>query len=117
MSERADRDFLSDIREGIRRIHDYTLSMTYEAFLADSKTQDAVIRNLEIVGEATKNLSAGLRDRYPEVPWKAMAGVRDRLIHHYFGVNLDIVWQIITGELPQLAMQIDEILHSLQNND
>ena len=65
MSERADRDFLSDIQEGIHRIHDYTASMTYEAFLADIKTQDAVIRNLEIVGEATKNLSAGLRDRYP----------------------------------------------------
>lgn len=113
MSERADRDFLSDIQECTRRIHDYTASMTYEAFLADMKTQDAVIRNLEIVVEATENLSAELREQHPEVPWKAMAGVRDRLIHDYFGVNLDIVWQIVAGELPQLVMQIDKILRGL----
>jgi uncharacterized protein with HEPN domain len=117
MSERADRDFLSDIQEAVRRIHAYTAAMTYEAFLADIKTQDAVIRNLEIVGEATKSLSVELRDRYPEVPWKAMAGVRDRLIHHYFGVNLDIVWQIVASELPHLAMQIDEVLHDEQDDE
>jgi uncharacterized protein with HEPN domain len=116
MSERADRDSLSDIQEAIRRIHVYTAVMTYEAFLADVKTQDAVIRNLEIVGEATKNLSMRLRNRHPEVPWKAMAGVRDRLIHDYFGVNLDIVWQIVTGELPQLATQIEEIMQSEQDD-
>jgi len=112
MSERANRDFLSDILEAARRITAYTMAMDYEAFLADLKTQDAVIRNLEIIGEATKNLSRELRDRYPGVPWKAMAGIRDRLIHDYFGVNLDIVWQIVSGELPQLIMQIDQILHS-----
>ena len=99
MSERTDRDFLSDIQEGIRRIVTYTVGMTYEAFLLDTKTQDAVIRNLEIIGEATKNLSEALRTEYPDVPWGSMAGVRDRLIHHYFGVNLDVVWQIATTEL------------------
>ncbi len=91
--------------------------MDYEAFLADFKTQDAVIRNLEIIGEATKNLSEELRNRYSEVPWKAMAGVRDRLIHRYFGVNLDIVWQIVSNELPPLTMLIDEILHREQDNE
>ncbi|HID86151.1 MAG TPA: DUF86 domain-containing protein [Anaerolineae bacterium] len=60
-----------------------------QAFLEDTKTQDAVIRNLEIIGEATKNLAKDLRERYSDIPWKSMAGVRDRLIHHYFGVNLD----------------------------
>jgi uncharacterized protein with HEPN domain len=110
MSERADQDFLSDIQEAARRIEAYTTSMTYNGFLADIKTQDAVIRNLEIIGEAAKNLSEGLRAKYPDVPWKGMAGVRDRLIHHYFGVNLDIVWQIVTGELPQVALQIEEII-------
>jgi uncharacterized protein with HEPN domain len=82
--------------------------MTYAAFLADSRTQDAVIRNLEIVGEATKNLSRGVREKYDEVPWRSLAGVRDRLIHHYFG-NLDVVWQIATVELPELASQIERI--------
>lgn len=91
MSERTVRDFLSDIQEAIHRVTAYTAGVTYEAFLADTKTQDAVIRNLEIIGEATKNLPADLRAKYPGMPWKGMAGVRDRLIHHYFGVNLDIV--------------------------
>ena len=76
---------------------------------SDMKTQDAVIRNLEIIGEATKNLSAELRAKYPELPWKGMAGVRDRLIHDYFGVNLDIVWQIITAELPEVVVKVKSI--------
>lgn len=110
MSKRSDQDSLRDVQEAIRRIQTYTTGMTHEAFLEDTKTQDAVIRNLEIMGEATKNLSADLRDQHSDVPWRAMAGVRDRLIHDYFGVNLDIVWQIVVGELPTLAAQIDEIL-------
>jgi uncharacterized protein with HEPN domain len=112
MSERTDRDSLSDIQEAVRRITVYTTVMTYEAFMADTRTQDAVIRNLEIIGEATKNLSAELRAKYPDIPWKGMAGVRDRLIHHYFGVNLDIVWHIITTELPDVTSRIKEILRN-----
>ena len=76
---------------------------------SDMKTQDAVIRNLEIIGEATKNLSAELRAKYPDLPWKGMAGVRDRLIHDYFGVNLDIVWQIVTAELPEVVVKVEAI--------
>jgi uncharacterized protein with HEPN domain len=110
MSRRTDKDFLLDIQEAMRRITVYTAGLTYEAFLADFKTQDAVIRNLEIIGEATKSVSAALRDRYPLLPWKGMAGVRDRLIHHYFGVNFDIVWHIVTLELPDVATRIEEIL-------
>lgn len=110
MSERADRDFLSDIQEAVRRIRAYTTAMTYDGFLADIKTQDAVIRNLEIIGEATRNLSAELRAEYPSVPWKGMVGVRDRLIHHYFGVNLDIVWDIATRELVELESQVEAIM-------
>lgn len=110
MSERADDDFLRDIREAVRRIETYTRAVTYDSFLADIKTQDAIVRNLEIIGEATKSLSSGLRERYPDVPWKGMAGVGDRLIHHYFGVNLDIVWDIITVELSVLQSQIEASL-------
>ncbi len=113
MSKRTDRDSLRDIQEATRRILAYTDTMTFEAFIADIKTQDAVIRNLEIIGEATKNLSPELRAKHPAVPWKGMAGVRDRLIHHYFGVNLDIVWQIITVELLEVAAHIEKILKQL----
>ncbi|MFQ5577935.1 MAG: DUF86 domain-containing protein [Anaerolineae bacterium] len=84
--------------------------MTYTVFLKDIKTQDAVIRNLEIIGEATKNLSEELRIQHPQIPWKGMAGVRDRLIHHYFGVNFDIVWEIVMTELPKVASQLELLL-------
>lgn len=106
MSSRADRDLLGDILEAIRRAGVYLADQSYEQFLVDTKTQDAVIRTLEIVGEATKRLSSALRERYPEIPWKNMAGVRDKLIYDYFGVNIDIVWQIVRDELPPLAIQV-----------
>ena len=117
MSERADRDFLSDIQEAARRVEAYTTAMTYDEFLANTQTQDAVIRNLEIIGEATKNLSTGLRAKHPDVPWRGMAGVRDRLIHDYFGVNLDIVWQIATGELPEVKSRIEQMMADEQGGD
>lgn len=84
--------------------------MSYDKFSEDIKTQDAVVRTLEIVGEATKRLSPALREQHPEMPWKDMAGVRDKLIHDYFGVNFDIVWQIVTEELPPVAVRVERIL-------
>lgn len=113
MSKRGDKEFLCDIREAIHRIQSYTSGLTFDSFLADTKTQDAVIRNLEIIGEATKNISATLREQYPEVPWKSMAGVRDRLVHQYFGVNLDVVWHIAIGELENIALHLERILKDL----
>ncbi|MCS6964323.1 MAG: DUF86 domain-containing protein [Thermoflexus sp.] len=110
MSKRTDRELLNDILEAIRRIRTYTSGMTFEAFLEDTRTQDAVARNLEIIGEATKRLSSKLREEYPSVPWRSMAGVRDRLIHHYFGINLDVIWEIIRTELDSVASQIEAIL-------
>jgi len=109
MSKRTDRELLNDIREAIHRITTYVSGMAYESFAADTKTQDAVVRNLEILGEATKNLSEQVRTKYPNIPWKSMAGARDRLIHHYFGVNLDIVWEIVTVELPKVATALPNV--------
>jgi uncharacterized protein with HEPN domain len=109
MSERNDRDYLNHIVEAGRRIDFYTAEMTWEDFLEDVKTQDAVIRNIEIVGEATKNLSNAIRGKYPEIPWKGLSGMRDRLIHHYFGVNLDIVWNVAKEELSEIVSQIQEM--------
>ena len=110
MSNRTDKEFLADIQEAIRRIRTYTHEMTYKEFLVDTRTQDAVIRNLGIIGEAPKKLSMELRNRYPNVPWKQMAGARDRLIHNYFGVDLEVVWKISTAELSDLTLQITKIL-------
>jgi len=108
--KRRDKDYLSDIQEAIRRIIAYTENLTADGFMGDHKTQDAVIRNLEVIGEATKNLSSSLRKKYPQIPWKDLAGVRDKLIHHYFGINDEIVWKIVEEQLPTLLPQIDEVL-------
>jgi len=84
--------------------------LSYEEFLKDIKTQDAVVRNLEITEEAIKNISEELKKKYPKIPWKDLAGIRDKLIHHHFGVNLDIVWNIVKEELPGIVLQLEEIL-------
>jgi uncharacterized protein with HEPN domain len=108
--DRRDLDYLADIQEAIHRILAYTQGMTWDDFLDDYRTQDAIVRNIEVIGEATKNLSDALRRQYPHIPWKVMAGARDRLIHHYFGVNNEIVWHIVQEDLPALLPQIQSIL-------
>lgn len=112
MSKRADVEYLADTKEAVLRINAYTQDLTFEQFLEDKKTQDAVVRNLEIIGEAAKNISEESKSRFPQIPWKDLAGVRDKLIHHYFGVNFDIVWNIVKQELPDVLSQLEEILKS-----
>ncbi|NLJ61178.1 MAG: DUF86 domain-containing protein [Firmicutes bacterium] len=116
MSKRTDEESLNDIREAIQRIVSYVRGMTYETFIADTRTQDAVIRNIEIMGEAAKNLSAQTRARYARIPWRQMAGTRDRLIHNYFGVNIDIVWQIADAELPRILSVLNKIKQERGDN-
>lgn len=95
MSKRGDRERLADMLQAIQRATTYVAGMSYEDFLGDIKTQDAAIRALEILGEASKDISGDLKTRFSEIPWKRIAGQRDKLIHNYFGVNLDIVWETI----------------------
>jgi uncharacterized protein with HEPN domain len=102
MPRRGDAEFVSDIGEAIGRIERYTEGLEYDAFLEDIKTQDAVMRNLEIVGEAVKRLSAEFRKTHKGIRWPDIAGMRDRLIHDYFGVNWDIVWDVVRNKLPEL---------------
>ena len=108
MSKRDDSIILQDIRASIDRILSYSRSLDYDAFLEDIKSQDAIIRNIEILGEAVKLLSDETRNKYPDIPWKDIAGTRDKLIHDYFGVNIDVVWSIVKNDIPMLNKEIDK---------
>ncbi|OAA24445.1 DUF86 domain-containing protein [Kosmotoga sp. DU53] len=109
MSERTPSELIEDIIEAINRIMIYIDNLTYNEFLDDLKTQDAVVRNIEIIGEAAKMIPLHIRQKYSRIPWKEIAGTRDKLIHDYFGVNFDIVWAIIKNDLPELRKQIESI--------
>jgi len=109
MSKRTDQDLIEDILICLSKIAQYTHSLSYEEFVDDPKTQDAIIRNLEVIGEATKQISPQLKENYQSIPWKMIAGTRDRLIHGYFGVNIDIVWEIATIDVPVLKRRIKKI--------
>lgn len=117
MSKRNDVEWIQDISESISRIASYTKNINYEQFKSDPKTQDAVLRNIEIMGEAVKRLSEKTKKRYSEIPWKNISGTRDKLIHDYFGVNIDIVWDIVINDIPGLQLKIQNILLSEQNHN
>lgn len=110
MSKRGDKEFLCDIEEAIERVNIYVGELEYDRFLQDLKTQDAVVHNLEIIGEAVKNLSPDLKKKYSDVPWKDITGMRDRIIHFYFGIKWDIVWSVVKDKLPELKEKIQEII-------
>ena len=106
----GDKEFLVDILEACRRIKNYIAGLTYEEFLKNEEKQDAVIRNIEIIGEAIKSISKDLKEKYEEIDWKKIAGMRDKLIHFYFGIKLEIVWVVTTKEIPELQNYILKIL-------
>ncbi len=107
-----DRIYLLHIRDAIQHILEYT-APGKEGFLADRKTQDAVVRNLEIIGEATKRLSPSLKEANQDIAWKPIAGLRDKLIHDYFGIDLHLVWDVIERELPILSLKVSQLLEEL----
>lgn len=106
--------FLQDILDCIARIEAYLEGVTEREFENNFEKQDSVIRRIEIMGEAVKNISIQTRQEYPNVPWRDLAGIRDILIHQYFGVSLDIVWQTATIELPEFKEKITSILNELK---
>lgn len=106
------RVYLVHILDAVRKIRRYT-AQGRKTFLADEMIQDAVVRNLEIIGEATKRIPAEVRLRYSEIPWKGMAGLRDVLIHHYEGVNLARVWAVVEHDLPTIEEAISRVLPPL----
>jgi uncharacterized protein with HEPN domain len=116
MSKRRDREFLLDIRDAASRALSYTDGMRFDDFVKDGKTQDAAVRNLEIIGEAVKNLSASFRNSNPGIPWKSITGMRDKIIHHYFGLNLEIIWTVVEKELPILLEKIVQLIPTEQDD-
>jgi len=102
--------YLEDIAEAIRKIRFFTTDLSLETFCSDVKTFDAVIRNLEIIGEAIKRVPEEIRLKYIDVEWRKIAGLRDILAHEYFGVDAEIIWDIIQSKLPVLEEQIKQML-------
>ena len=96
------RLYLNDILEAIKSTERFVKGLDAESFKHDDKTSSAVIRKFEIIGEAAKNVPDAVKQKYPDIPWKEMAGMRDKLIHFYFGVDYDLVWSTIKNRLPQL---------------
>jgi hypothetical protein len=101
--------FIEDIFDSIEKIERYVEGMDFDSFTADGKTVDAVIRNIEIIGEAAKNIPVVIRDEYPEIPWGRLVGLRNIVSHAYFGIDLKIIWQIITKNLPEIKPLIEEL--------
>jgi len=107
---KEDLVFLRHIMESINAIESHMRGITIDSFFESILIQDAVIRRIEIIGEATKNLSAEVRNKYPYIPWRSIAGMRDVLIHEYFGVDLKLVFDTATKKIPQLKEQIETVI-------
>jgi len=108
--ERDVRDYLNDILEMIEDINKFIEGMSYENLVNDKKTLYAVIRCLEVVGEAVKKIPDSTRDQYPEMPWQEIAGMRNKLIHEYFGIDIETIWDTIQEDLPALKETVARII-------
>ena len=102
--------YLQDIVEAINHIESYVQDTTRFQFETDRMRFDAVVRNLEVIGEAVKRVPDSIRENYPSVAWRKIAGLRDRLIHAYFDIDIEIIWDIVQSELPILKSQIQQIV-------
>lgn len=109
--------YLRDILQAFRNARAFVGRMSYEKFITDKKTVSAVVRELEVAGEATKQLPASIRRKYSKIPWSDMAGMRDKLIHFYFGVDMEIVWQTVKARIPELEPLIEAVLDDMENGN
>ena len=101
--------YLNDIQQSIRKIQKYVKGYSYEKFIKDEKTIDAVIRNLSIIGEAGTRIPQKIQEKYPKLPWHEIIGMRNKVIHEYFGLNEEILWKTIQDDLPRLKKELSKI--------
>lgn len=116
MTERDIRDYLQDILTTIEMVDQFIDGMSFDDFQNDPKTVFAVTRGIEIIGEATKKIPMPLREQYPEIPWKGVTGMRDKVIHAYFGVKLNVLWDTTQQDLKRLKPVIQKMLNQLEGN-
>lgn len=109
-SGRDHNDYLRDILDAIGKANQFISGVSFDQFVADDKTIFAVVRALEIVGEAAKRIPQAVRDQHSEIPWREMAGMGNKLTHDYFGVNVEVVWKTVIEDLPDLATKIQAML-------
>jgi uncharacterized protein with HEPN domain len=117
MDRKKKRDelvFLEDILECIEKIGAYMDDLTEKEFEENTEKQDAVIRRIEIIGEAVKNLSDETRGKYPHIRWREIAGMRDVVIHQYFGVSVGLIWRVATADIPSMKEKITDIIHEIE---
>lgn len=114
MKKRDYGDFVQDILESVNDVGNFIEGMDFKEFIKDKKTIYSVVRAIEIIGEATKNIPEQIRKSYPGVPWKKMAGMRDRLVHEYFGIDLEILWATAKEDVPQLRGPVSKVLEDME---
>jgi uncharacterized protein with HEPN domain len=109
--------FIKDILQNMNDAMDFIEGISYDQFVADKKTLNAVLRSIEVIGEATKNIPDEVRAKYPQVPWKEMAGMRDKVIHSYFGVDRETVWLVVKDRIPAIRSMIQQVLEDLEKQE
>ena len=114
MRGRSARFYAEDIVQCMEKIEEYLRGMSYAAFEKNDLVVDAVLRNLEVIGEAAKNVPAGVRKKHPGIPWKKMVGLRNIAIHEYFGIDKSIIWEIATKNLPETKRDVEALLKELR---
>jgi uncharacterized protein with HEPN domain len=108
------RDYLIDILESIDKIEEFTKGLTLVRFSVDEKTQLAVVKSLEIIGEAVKKIPFSLKKKHPDIPWRQISGMRDKLVHEYFGINIKVVWKTVVEDIPPLKPLLSRVLANLK---